>query len=316
MLETAAPVLPNPFPLARYRLECVIERRVDLPEYAGSMLRGAFGHALKHVVCVTGAPRCEPCPLFRTCQYPGWFETPPPPSARRVYSSIPHPFVIEPPALGARTCTVGERLEFGMVAVGPALAQVRPALLAWRRALESGLGAAQGRARLERVWLEGDTEPVFEAVGGRWREHGAGLALPASQAAPASAAIKFDTPVRVKRGGRILGADELVAADVLFALLRRAADVADMLLGQAPAWDFAALKRASSQIGGASALRWMALTRYSSRQGRDVPLDGVIGKMVLEGDLRPFWPLLYLGQWLHLGGKATFGLGRYRLVAP
>ena len=34
--------------------------------------------------------------------------------------------------------------------------------------------------------------------------------------------------------------------------------------------------------------------------------------LVLIGDLAPFADLLHLGQWLHVGKNATFGLGGYR----
>jgi hypothetical protein len=34
------------FPLARYRLDWQASTSLRLPDYSGSMLRGAFGHAL------------------------------------------------------------------------------------------------------------------------------------------------------------------------------------------------------------------------------------------------------------------------------
>jgi CRISPR/Cas system endoribonuclease Cas6 (RAMP superfamily) len=34
---------------------------------------------------------------------------------------------------------------------------------------------------------------------------------------------------------------------------------------------------------------------------------------VYEGDLGPFLPLLRLGELLHVGKHATFGLGRYEV---
>jgi len=311
-----APRLPDPFPLRRYHLSAVVERPVRLPAFAGSMLRGAFGHALKHIACVTGAPQCKPCPLYRTCHYTAWFETPPPLTARRVYSEIPHPFVIEPPPPGARVLDAGETLEFGIVTMGPALAHTRLAVLAWRRALETGLGATSGRARLAHVWVEGEAEPVFDGASDRWREHGGALALPAAETAPAAVALRFDTPVRIKRAGKVLSAHELAPGDVLNALTRRAADVSDLLLGQIPGWDFAALKRAGTAVRGGTDFEWFDWQRYSNRQERAMPLGGVIGRLVLEGDLRAFWPLLHLGQWLHVGGKTTFGMGRYRLEKP
>jgi hypothetical protein len=42
-------------------------------------------------------------------------------------------------------------------------------------------------------------------------------------------------------------------------------------------------------------------------------LGGVVGNWTLTGELAPFLPYLHLGQWLHVGKEATFGLGGYRL---
>ena len=90
--------LPTGFPVARYRLEFTTEQPIHLPEYAGSALRGAFGHALRRAACVTRERHCSACGLYRHCPYPAIFETPPPPDyARRVLSKVPLPFVVEPP---------------------------------------------------------------------------------------------------------------------------------------------------------------------------------------------------------------------------
>jgi len=42
-------------------------------------------------------------------------------------------------------------------------------------------------------------------------------------------------------------------------------------------------------------------------------LGDVVGEWSLCGELGPFLPFLHLGQWLHVGKNATFGLGRYAL---
>jgi hypothetical protein len=42
-------------------------------------------------------------------------------------------------------------------------------------------------------------------------------------------------------------------------------------------------------------------------------LGCAVGRWMLRGDLAPLWTLLVLGQWLHVGKNATFGLGRYWL---
>jgi hypothetical protein len=306
--------LPDPFPAARYRLQFEVERPIRLPEYAGSALRGVFGHALRRLACVTRERDCKACALYRSCPYPAVFETPPPPDARRVYSEIPHPFVVEPPPRGARDFAVGAQLDLHLVLIGPALAQLPLVLMAWQRALEIGLGPAEGTARLRCVQVEGEAEPVLADPRSRLREHAAHVALPAADAAPAEATLEFVTPLRLKRDGHALGVGSLAPADLLMALVRRGAELCELQLGHAPGWDFAALKRAAAAVAGDKQLAWRDWTRWSNRQRQHMTLGGAVGRWRLAGDLRPFWPLLHLGQWLHVGGKATFGLGQYRLL--
>jgi hypothetical protein len=306
--------LPDPFPVARYRLRFEVERPLRLPEYAGSALRGVFGHALKRLACVTRERDCKACALYRSCRYPAVFETPPPADARRVYSEIPHPFVVEPPPWGARDFAAGAPLDLHLVLIGPALAQLPLVLMAWQRALEIGLGPAEGTARLRCVHAEGDADPVLDDPRGRLREHAAQVALPAADAAPAEVTLDFVTPLRLKRDGHALGIGSLAPADLLMALVRRSAELCELQLGRPTGWDFAALKRAAAAVSGAKQLAWRDWTRWSNRQQQHMKFSGAVGQWHLTGDLRPFWPLLHLGQWLHVGGKATFGLGHYRLL--
>ncbi|MCS6945109.1 MAG: hypothetical protein RMK97_06815, partial [Sutterellaceae bacterium] len=65
-------------PAARYRLTFQLRDELRLPVYAGSLLRGQFGAALRRTACITKAKTCEGCPLLRTCPYPAIFETPAP----------------------------------------------------------------------------------------------------------------------------------------------------------------------------------------------------------------------------------------------
>ncbi len=76
------PPVPIALPLtvSRHRLRFIAQEPLRLPAYAGSAWRGAFGHALKRLVCVTREPRCPDCLLYRSCTYPCLFETPPDPA--------------------------------------------------------------------------------------------------------------------------------------------------------------------------------------------------------------------------------------------
>ncbi len=309
--------LPPAFPVARYRLEFTTERPIHLPEYAGSALRGAFGHALKRAACVTLEPACNACALYRTCPYPALFETPPPLDyTRRKMANVPHPFVVEPPPWGEREHASGSALNFNVVLVGPALAQLPLVLLAWRHALQRGLGPQQGTARLERVWVEGEAEPVLTDAAGRVRPHAQQLPLPLAQAVPASVSLAFETPLRLQRNGQVRRLSDLKPHVLLMALLRRVANLVELQLGSTLDVDFAALNALAATISGEHQFEWRDWSRRSSRQQQGMVLGGAVGRFALHGDLAPFWPLLYLGQWLHVGKNATFGLGRYRIEEP
>jgi len=82
----------------------------------------------------------------------------------------------------------------------------------------------------------------------------------------------------------------------------------------APVEDFAAFSAACVDIEEEKNLTWLDWTRYSSRQQQKMSLGGVVGTWRLAGRLAPFARLLQLGEWLHVGKEATFGLGRYTLA--
>ncbi|MBF0142739.1 MAG: CRISPR system precrRNA processing endoribonuclease RAMP protein Cas6 [Magnetococcales bacterium] len=71
-----------------------------------------------------------------------------------------------------------------------------------------------------------------------------------------------------------------------------------------------------AEIRGRGNLAWRDWTRRSGRQRQLMALGGVVGRWTLSGPLEAFWPFLYLGEWLHVGKNATFGLGGYRLEGP
>jgi len=105
---------PDTLPVARYRFTAEMADDLRLPVYAGSLLRGVFGAALRRTACMTGQRHCPDCPLWRSCPYPALFETPPQPSVlEQRFSQVPNPYVIEPP-LGQTELRAGELLVFNI----------------------------------------------------------------------------------------------------------------------------------------------------------------------------------------------------------
>ena len=86
------------FRLARYRISLTARSTIVMPPYAGSTLRGGFGHAFRKMVCTQGPIDCRDCTLKAVCPYPYIFETAPFEGAQqlRTYGDVPRPFVIDP----------------------------------------------------------------------------------------------------------------------------------------------------------------------------------------------------------------------------
>ncbi|MEO5355608.1 MAG: CRISPR system precrRNA processing endoribonuclease RAMP protein Cas6, partial [Magnetococcus sp. XQGC-1] len=113
--------------------------------------------------------------------------------------------------------------------------------------------------------------------------------------------------------GKPLGVRQLTARDLLITLARRISLLAEFHADRQLALPFAELSRQAEGVTVNGRLQWRDWTRWSSRQEQQMVLGGVVGQWSLHGLLVPFLPLLYLGQWLHVGKNATFGLGHYRL---
>jgi CRISPR/Cas system endoribonuclease Cas6 (RAMP superfamily) len=55
------------------------------------------------------------------------------------------------------------------------------------------------------------------------------------------------------------------------------------------------------------------LPRHSYRQGKWMNFDGVVGWIEWEGELDSVLPWLRAAELLHVGQKATFGMGKLEL---
>lgn len=309
--------LPNPYPVARYRLDCQVQTPLRLPEYAGSALRGAFGQALRRTACMTRQPDCAGCPLLATCPYPAIF-APSPPQHHDLqrFSQIPVPFVVEPPPWGERHYAPGETLSFHLVVMGRVLNQLPLILYAWRRALEHGIGPGDGVASLDTVTHLGEAgeQVVHRAQDGALTPHPAQVNLAPINSPPDQVILAIATPLRLQHNGHPLGPEALTPRHLLVQLMRRVALLSEFHAGLDLGLDYTELARRAETITGTKALTWRDWTRYSSRQKQQMTLGGVVGQWTLAGDLAPFLPLLRLGQWLHAGKNASFGLGRFHMM--
>jgi hypothetical protein len=293
-----------------------------LQDYAGSMLRGAFGHAFRQLSCMTKARDCQGCDMTALCPFAQVFspgEIPRQHAAFQTLNQLPVNFIIEPPR-GARHCCKGELLIFDMVLMGDALKYLSIIIMAWRRAFLKGLGREAGKGELVRVeWLDeqGQSTTIYTADNPVINPHGQTLDLPALAANP-NPCLQLQTPLRIEIKKQPLGARSLTETDFLNSLIRRISLLAPSLYtADAPGDESGEwareLRRQAQAVRGEKRLSWREWTRYSGRQKQAIKLGGVLGEWQLYEVSADLQRCLQLGTWLHAGKETVFGLGKYQM---
>ena len=307
-------------PYVRLRMTLEAEEPATLPPFQGSMLRGAFGHALRRTVCVMGPEQpCASCRLRHACVYTRIFEPyvegEPPPFLRGIDQAV-RPYVFEPGGgIGDEEARLapGDPLRFDLLLFGQAVDLQAYAFLAVERMARAGLGAGRPRFRLVRVEVpgrEGAAREMF-AAGAPPAAEPAPAVVPAEAALPSGrVALRLETPLRVKVHDHLNGQPRF--RDLAFNMLRRVLELAHFhVAGAAIDWSFRTfLDRAGDVRVAAADLRWHDWERWSNRQQSSMKLGGLVGRLVLEGDVTPFAALLGAAEVVHVGKGATFGLGK------
>lgn len=303
-------VYPERWPIARYRFEFRVTKEMRWPDYAGSAIRGAFGRALRKTACMTHQEACPTCPLFRTCPYAAIFETPAPAThVLQKFSQVPHPYVIEAPAWGRHVSSVGDIFSFHVVLIGRARMQLPLIIYAMQRAFAHDV--VKGSAALESVHVEtvNGFQCIFSEETRTIAEHQNDVAVLLSDK-PRDVVLSFLTHLRLQNNGRPLGIREIEPGPFFNALVRRTSLLMEFH-AEPIRPDFTALALAAKGLQFRNELRWQNWTRFSSRQNQKMQLNGVTGRYTIEAVPSELQLFLRLGEWLHVGKNASFGLGHY-----
>lgn len=302
--------------IARYRFSFRVVTPIRLPDYAGSTLRGAFGHALRQINCVTKAKDCKGCPLIAQCPYAQVFaphDIPREEMAIHLQNQIPVPYIIEAPLAKGRGYAVGELLHFDMVLTGDALAQLAVIILAWRRAFLRGIGNGDGTAELTAVATLGtQAQTIYTEDNPIIAEHNTQLFVQQYRQVQ-DVHLHLQTPLRIQQQGKVMSPRELTASIFLRHLIRRISLQAQLQQADAfPIEQIRALNSLADTVQHECRLQWLDWSRYSSRQNQKMTLGGMTGHLLLKAVPAELLPLIEIGQWLHVGKETAFGLGCYK----
>lgn len=307
------PQFELPLPqLLRLRLHLRMLAACSPPPFTGSALRGVMGHALRDIACITRQPSCEGCALLARCAYVSLFEPrrPGAPGGDRAAT----PYVIVAPRLPKRL-RAGECFAFELTLDAAAAERLPYLAAAFDQAGRIGLWQERARFRLERIdwqpWLGVyDWRVTYRGNHLVERPRPAHLAIPVP---PSRVLLRWVTPLRLRRGGRMVPPGELEAGDLCRALLFRCGELLGLSVPELPRSLRAMARDAELAIDQAD-LRWAQRQRYSSRQQDAMSISGIVGSLTLSGPAMDlWWPLLWVGQFMHIGKFTSIGLGQYTL---
>ncbi len=305
------------------RVRAEVSAPLRLPDAAGAALRGALFGALRGQFCVAGGgPACGQPDVAATC--PVCFLLAPVDTADPRGQDVPRPYVLRVAPDAALAYAPGQTFEFTLATFGRALGVFPYALLGMQQMGQRGLGAGRrGAFRLAEVWAEnplaGRGERVYRA--GDPLVGTPALPVDAAQVAAEAAAlaargaarrvqVAFRSPTRLIADGRLAQPDSF-SARILVARLLERLDALGARYGAGPtAADRAALLAHAETVAVAERhLAWRERFRASGRHRARLPMGGLVGSLVLEGDLAPLLPWLLWGTLVHVGKDAAMGNG-------
>ena len=299
-----------------------------MPRHKGNIFRGRLGYLLRKITCVGDGEECDNrCQFPGQCVYSKCFETPVPEDSPMLRGQpfAPHPFVLEPPRTGKRDYAPGDTFTCNLILIGEAID-----LLPWmvftfhemgKRRI--GLRGQRGGCQLDKVESLSTRDSklrktIYTAETEMLSDEGMVLRLDdVMHGAPHvtdTVELEFLTPTSVKVDGQ--WTKNLTFEHLIRNLLRRLRFLSYFHCGEDLDVDAPGLIEAARSVRSTLHLRWVKKDRYSHRTETSIPMDGFIGVVRFEGELEPFLPFIFLGEYLHIGHHTAFGHGQYRLTSP
>jgi len=302
--------------IVKFRFYLKAEREIYLPKFKGAAFRGLFGTVFKSVAREMGFSEIYEY-IFNTLNDGRLSD----------YSSpfAPKPFVLEAPLTDKRVFKPGEIFRLDFILTGRAINYAPALVFIFDEAGRSyGLGkwrsSGFGNYSLEKVTVVNENkealyyQPGIRQLSNIIPDIGFDMVTP-QKAESTLLIIEFLTPTHIVRNGSAVeknGTNPLSFEILIRSLYRRLY----YLLYFHQSQDIPEFQP-EPQVSGIKILRknlsWKRLYHYSNRQKTRVPLYGFTGSVVFKGFWQPFWPLLKLGELLHIGKETTFGFGQYHL---
>jgi len=306
----------------KYRFSSCFQNQALLPPYKGSTFRGVFGHALKKIICTFTTHSCDQCLLVQQCVYIKIFEPRrlkiPEMSSIKQMTSMPSPFVIEPPLTSKTQYQKNDPFDFDLLLFGKINELFPYFIYAFDQMGSIGVGKyindQRGQFKLNRVSFQDSI--IYQSTEERLRDINATETLnlePDLEHRHKTFSLKLtlETPLRFKIDRHL--STTLTFEQLVRVMLRRVSFLLTCYGSGNPNLDYQQIiQKAQSVKTTENQLRWKNWRRYSARQDRKMDMGGLIGSITYEGELAEFMPFIKFCSRVHLGKQTVFGLGKIK----
>ncbi|MBB5149083.1 CRISPR system precrRNA processing endoribonuclease RAMP protein Cas6 [Ureibacillus thermosphaericus] len=308
----------NQIPLkwCHLHFEIVPYQEMSLPSYPAITIRGGLGYELKKAVCTCHQEVCD-------CEHVQFY--------RQLYedqTGIKHesfgyiaynrPLIIRTRHNFKRKYTKNDSYQFEMILFGKAIQKYRDIILAMRAFGLNGIGEKMEKFYIKQVQSLGAPIPVTVYHDGEWIADArvnklSDIVFPFEKKVQ-KVKIQFHTPTRIQVDGRY---QEKVSFDVMIEnLLRRINSLLYFHQNQLLDRDvYEEILNHSKYVEEViQSYQKVKYRRFSTRQHQEMFLHGIEGWSIVKGsEIHTLLPLLYLGQFCHIGKQTTFGFGEYSI---
>jgi len=300
------------FKIFKFKILCRAENDLALPHFSGSTVRGAFGHALKSLACINLNEDCQSCKLSGECIYMKIFETSPsvPSGTGSSVKDIPHPFIIETDEGLSGTIPRGSSFKIYLAIFGQFENWSHYFFKAMQNAGKIGIGKGQGNFSLveikdyfsESVLFAGSYRPI--------RPSACSIDFKAKTYRK-NIAIRLCSPLRIVKDGTLI---DNLTPELLMTTVSRRLNLLNQFYGdQAKLYDFERLKRSCEKLRLEQSTVRLAKNRFSNRQAKYIPLDGLIGEIRLYNLNSLTYQIIKAAELVHIGKGSSLGLGQIKI---
>ena len=298
-------------PVQKYHFKFKVTKKITLPKYSGSILRGHFGNQLRKSVCVTKQENCKNCPLIKRCLYGKLFEN-------ISNETLIHPYVIEPLNYNTITLENDKIFSFSTILMGEICNDLSLIIYIWETIFKIGFKHRDniGTAQLLNVQLDSG-EIIYDKLVDEPSivEHNKFIKIVKNSNLELK--VNLITPLRLQSTNQygksiILNEENFNIKDFIKAILRKVKIINDFLKIE---FKIPELTELSDIIIKSSTLKFTSTRRFSRRQNVEMDFYGLLGEFILYGNsLSLLSELLLICEYIHIGKSTTFGFGKYQLI--